>query len=192
MMRALARGGRCATVQTVLLLAATLTAPAAAQDAAPADTVPVQTLPEPTPAASAEAAPPTSATALETVVVTAQKREASLQNTPISLLAFDRRKLETLDIRGVADLMSNVPAMTVDPFPTNTAQLRLFIRGIGLIDAQVTQDAAVGVYVDGVYIARSAGLALEYDDDQRPQTRKRARAGTAKHGTTDAAGAVGA
>ncbi|MDP3856419.1 MAG: TonB-dependent receptor [Stagnimonas sp.] len=131
---------------------------------ASAESIPVQSLESAaaTPPAAEQALPPP--TALETVVVTAQKREASLQNTPISLLAFDRRKLETLDIRGVADLASNVPAMTVDPFPTNNAQLRLFIRGIGLIDAQVTQDAAVGVYIDGIYIARSAGLALDVAD----------------------------
>ena len=167
MTQALARGGRSATVPVLLALAANLMTTAGAQDAAPADSLPVQTVPDAAAPVSAESPLPASATALETVVVTAQKREASLQNTPISLLAFDRRKLETLDIRGVADLMSNVPAMTVDPFPTNNAQLRLFIRGIGLIDAQVTQDAAVGVYIDGVYIARSAGLALDVADLQR-------------------------
>lgn len=149
-----------------LLAAIVVSAETEAQEAAPvADVIPVQSVEAPEsvpPPTEAAVAPP--ATALEAVVVTAQKREASLQNTPISLLAFDRRKLETLDIRGVADLASNVPAMTVDPFPTNNAQLRLFIRGIGLIDAQVTQDAAVGVYIDGIYIARSAGLALDVAD----------------------------
>lgn len=150
------------------LLLALVAPDSPAQEAGGDATVPVQSLagPPATPAPAEQAVAP-GATALETVVVTAQKREASLQNTPISLLAFDRRKLETLDIRGVADLATNVPAMTVDPFPTNNAQLRLFIRGIGLIDAQVTQDAAVGVYIDGIYIARSAGLALDVADLQR-------------------------
>lgn len=149
------------------LLLGCLSAPLALAQEPPgasADSIPVQSLESapPTPPATERALPPT--TALETVVVTAQKREASLQKTPISLLAFDTRKLETLDIRGVGDLASQVPAMTVDPFPTNNAQLRLFIRGVGLIDAQVTQDAAVGVYIDGIYIARSAGLALDVAD----------------------------
>ena len=150
-----------------------LTLTAAAQDKPPeADATPlarvlVQTLPDATAPAPAEEAAINAPAQLDAVVVTAQKREASLQKTPISLMAFDKKKLETLGIQGVADLTSNVPAMTVDPFPTNNAQLRLFIRGIGLIDAQVTQDPAVGVYIDGVYIARSAGLALDIADLSR-------------------------
>ncbi len=162
-MRALLRSGWLAL----------LTLTAAAQDSPPdpADTalatVAVQTLADAPPAPAAEEQIVAAPAQLDTVVVTAQKREASLQKTPISLLAFDKKKLETLGIQGVADLASNVPALTVDPFPTNNAQLRLFIRGIGIIDAQVTQDPAVGVYIDGVYIARSAGLALDIADLSR-------------------------
>lgn len=148
---------------------------AAAQDSseAPAavaapDSLPVETLDSPAAApATAEATIAPASAELETVVVTAQKREQSLQKTPISLAAFDKKKLETLGIQGVADLATNVPTLTVDPFPTNSSQLRLFIRGIGIIDAQVTQDAAVGVYIDGVYIARSTGLALDIADLER-------------------------
>ena len=135
-------------------------------DQAPLANVAVEALPQAAAEAANEQSPAASAQ-LDAVVVTAQKREASLQKTPISLLAFDKKKLETLGIQGVADLATNVPALTVDPFPTNNAQLRLFIRGIGIIDAQVTQDAAVGVYIDGVYIARSAGLALDVADLSR-------------------------
>ncbi|WP_372865573.1 TonB-dependent receptor, partial [Spongiibacter sp.] len=48
--------------------------------------------------------------------------------------------------------------------PINTTTLRIYIRGIGLIDAQITQDPPVGVYVDGAYIARSAALATDLAD----------------------------
>ena len=140
---------------------------ASAPGAGPAvPSIPVQPLPEPVAETAAETSVAVPAQ-LDAVVVTAQKREASLQKTPISLVAFDKKKMETLGIQGVADLATNVPALTVDPFPTNNAQLRLFIRGIGLIDAQVTQDPAVGVYIDGVYIARSTGLALDIADLSR-------------------------
>lgn len=149
--------------KTIYAIAALLAAcPAIAQQAPAPESLPVQALPATTAEPATEK--PATATQLEAVVVTAQKREQSLQKTPISLQAFDKKKLESLGIQGVADLASNVPALTVDPFPTNNAQLRLFIRGIGIIDAQVTQDAAVGVYIDGIYIARSAGLALDIAD----------------------------
>lgn len=105
--------------------------------------------------------------ALEEVVVTAQKKEESLQDTPIALDAFDESALEREGISNVGDLANNVPAMTIEPFPINSTQLRIYIRGIGLIDAQVTQDPPVGVYIDGAYIARSSGLATDIADLQR-------------------------
>ena len=102
--------------------------------------------------------------ALEEVVVTAQKKAESLQDTPIALDAFGEEALEREGIGGVGDLANNVPAMTIQPFPINTTTLRIYIRGIGLIDAQITQDPPVGVYVDGAYIARSAALATDLAD----------------------------
>ncbi len=102
--------------------------------------------------------------ALEEVVVTAQKKAESLQDTPIALDAFGEQALEREGIGNVGDLANNVPAMTIQPFPINTTTLRIYIRGIGLIDAQITQDPPVGVYVDGAYIARSAALATDLAD----------------------------
>ncbi len=105
--------------------------------------------------------------ALEEVVVTAQKRQESLQDTPIALDVFNEGALEREGISNVGDLANNVPALTIEPFPINSTQLRIYIRGIGLIDAQLTQDPPVGVYIDGAYIARSSGLATDITDLQR-------------------------
>ncbi len=105
--------------------------------------------------------------ALEEIVVTAQKRAESLQDTPIALDAFSEAALEREGISNVGDLANNVPALTIEPFPINNTQLRIYIRGIGLIDAQVTQDPPIGVYIDGAYIARSSGLATDIADLQR-------------------------
>ena len=105
-----------------------------------------------------------SAPALEEVVVTEQQKESSLQDTPIALDAFGEDALEREGIANVGDLAANVPALTIQPFPINTTTLRIYIRGIGLIDAQITQDPPVGVYIDGGYIARSAALATDIAD----------------------------
>jgi iron complex outermembrane receptor protein len=106
-------------------------------------------------------------TTLEEVVVTAQRRAASVQETPISMEAFSSDKLEQRGISGVEDLAANVPSMVIEPHPLSNTTLRITIRGVGVTDAQVTQDPAVGIYLDGVYIARSAGLALELADLER-------------------------
>ncbi len=105
--------------------------------------------------------------ALEEVIVTAQKKAESLQDTPISLTAFGEEQLEKDGIGNLADIGSSVPSLTIEPFPINNSTLRIFIRGIGLIDAQLTQDPPVGVYIDGAYIARSSGLSLDIADLQR-------------------------
>lgn len=105
--------------------------------------------------------------ALEEVIVTAQKKVESLQDTPISLTAFGSERLETDSINSLSDIGSKVPSLTIEPFPINNATLRIFIRGIGISDTQVTQDPPVGIYVDGVYVARATGTALDVAELER-------------------------
>jgi len=104
---------------------------------------------------------------LEEIVVTAQRKEASLQDTPISIEAFGAEKLELRGIGSLEDLGSNVPSMVIEPHPLSNTTLRITIRGVGITDSQVTQDPAVGIYLDGVYLARSVGLALDLADIER-------------------------
>ena len=104
---------------------------------------------------------------LEQVVVTAEKREESLQNTPISLLAFDAVNLEKQGLTDLGELPRSVPNLQITPAPSNAASLRIFIRGVGNFDDQLTQDPSVAVYTDGVYMARSQGLASEVADLER-------------------------
>ncbi len=104
---------------------------------------------------------------LEEIIVTAQRTVSSLQDTPISMEAFNEEKLLLRGIGSVEDLGSNVPSMVIEPHPLSNATLRLTIRGVGISDSQVTQDPAVGIYLDGVYLARSVGLALDLADIER-------------------------
>jgi iron complex outermembrane receptor protein len=110
---------------------------------------------------------PEDATALDDVVVTAERKVATLQKTPISIEAFNAEKLAVRGIHGLSGIAANVPNMTAEPFPIHNATLRIFIRGEGTSDVQLTQDPAVGVYIDGVYIARSLGLAIDTADLER-------------------------
>ena len=101
---------------------------------------------------------------LEEVVVTAQRKAESLQDAPISITAFGTEGLETFGIEGLGDVGANVPNMNVRPFPTSNSTLRIKIRGVGTNDTQVTQDPAIGVYLNDVYIARATGLAMDTAD----------------------------
>ncbi|MFT4518400.1 MAG: iron complex outermembrane receptor protein [Halioglobus sp.] len=108
-----------------------------------------------------------SETSLEEVLVTAQHRTESAQSIPISLFTMNAQQLEKQRITGIDSLNGLVPNLNIDRFPANNQTLRLFIRGVGLTDTQITQDAAVGVYLNGAYIARSTGLAFDVADLER-------------------------
>ena len=105
--------------------------------------------------------------ALEEVVVSAQKREESLQNTPISIAAFTTEELKNKGIAGLNDLRNEVPNLQMTPHPNSTATLRVFMRGVGNNDDVLTRDPSVAVYVDGVYVARSQGMATDVVDIER-------------------------
>lgn len=98
---------------------------------------------------------------LEEVIVTAQRREESLQDTPISIQAFGSQQLETKGIADLVDLHTHVPNFQIAPHPTSSTGIRAFMRGVGNNDDQITQDPSVAIYLDGAYIARIQGLAME-------------------------------
>ena len=97
---------------------------------------------------------------VEEIVVTAQKREQNIQDVPIAISAFTA---ETLQSKGVGDigaltrLTPNVNLDTGSPFSGDTSVLSASIRGVGQDDFAFNLDPGVGVYLDGVYLARTIG-----------------------------------
>jgi len=107
---------------------------------------------------------------LEEVVVTAQKRVENVQDVPIAITAFQSDALAERAIVEVSQLSAIAPSVTLDggtPFSGSTAVLSAFIRGIGSNDFAMNIDPGVGVYLDGVYLARSVGANLDLPDVER-------------------------
>lgn len=104
---------------------------------------------------------------IQEVIVTAEKRAENQQEIPISLAAFGEQKLEQLGIANIGDIGSKVPNFRTTAFPYSPSTIRLFMRGVGSNETQITQDPSVGVYVNGIYIARSAGLSMDLADLER-------------------------
>lgn len=104
---------------------------------------------------------------LEEIIVTAQKREESIQSAPISIVAFSGKMLEARGITNLADLAADVPSLSISPHPQSGSTLRTFIRGLGIVNDQITYDPSVAIYLDGVYVARFQGLATEVADLER-------------------------
>ncbi len=116
---------------------------------------------------AAPAAPDNGDEGLQEIVVTAEKREQSLQDIPVSITAFSPLMIENKGITGIADLNGAVPNVQFTPFPNAATNMRIFIRGIGNVNDQITQDPSVAVYVDGIYSARIQGQATEVADLER-------------------------
>ena len=108
--------------------------------------------------------------AIEEIIVTAQKREESLQDTPVAVTAFTSTALEDRgfeDISEIADFTPNLVFDTTSPISGLSSGAIVFIRGIGNSDFSLTTDPGVGIYVDGVYMSRSAGGVLDVLDIER-------------------------
>ena len=111
---------------------------------------------------------------LEEIVVLARKKEESLQSVPLSVTAFSESGIENRGIENSADIgnfISNVQFDTSSQF-AGTSTFNAYIRGIGQSDFAINTDPAVGVYVDGVYYARTAGAVLELLDVERIEVLK--------------------
>lgn len=104
--------------------------------------------------------------ALEEVLVTARKREESLQNAPMSIKALGALELERRNITTLSDLEGAVPNLSVKgSISRNNAGV--FIRGVGQADRSITLDPGVGLYINGVYLARMQGGMLDLLDIER-------------------------
>ena len=142
------------------LLAATAT-PAMADDtkAAPAPEV---------------AAQDNSQDGLGEIVVTAQKRETNLQQTPISINVLSEAALKDRHVQSLYDLADGaVPSLRVATFEARQSALTVGIRGIVPLDAnQPAREQGVGIYVDGVYLGRQHGLNAALFDVERVEVLK--------------------
>ena len=81
---------------------------------------------------------------IEEVIVTAERQASSIQDTALSITAFDSTLIESLNLRNQEDLQNYIPATTIQPYDIS-------IRGIGRMFRALGGDPGVGTYVDGAY-----------------------------------------
>lgn len=122
------------------------------------------------PDAATADAPKANKEAVEQVVVTAQSRAQKLQTVPISVAAFGKDFIRQTGSQNLADLAKYTPGLDVDN--TSTTQPKYTIRGVTTGDFGVGTDPTVGIYVDGVYSARSGAALVFFNDVQRVEVLK--------------------
>lgn len=105
---------------------------------------------------------------LEEITVTAQKREQSQQDVPISLSTFSGDFLETIGAENLNDINAYTPGLEV----SGVSQPNFKLRGVETSDFGVGTDPAVGVFIDGVYASRSGSAVVFFSDIERIEVLK--------------------
>jgi iron complex outermembrane receptor protein len=108
-----------------------------------------------------------SSSGVEEVVVTAQKREQKLQDTPIAITAITASTIDDLDIKNVVDMAGIAPNVMLVETPSNNTSATIAMRGGVTINPAITWEPTVGVYLDGVYLGKTQGALFDVVDLER-------------------------
>jgi iron complex outermembrane receptor protein len=101
---------------------------------------------------------------LEEVIVTAQKRSESLQDTPIAITALTGDALESFARDDLSAISSSTPALA---YSEAGGEAQIFLRGVGSNLFTVGADPSVAMQLDGVYLGRAnMGLTQFLDVDR--------------------------
>ncbi|MEM7327689.1 MAG: TonB-dependent receptor [Pseudomonadota bacterium] len=103
---------------------------------------------------------------LNTITITATKREQTLQDVPVAVSVVDSEVIEKAEIQDLNDLQSVVPSLRVGQLQSS-ANTNFIIRGFGNGANNVGIEPSVGVFIDGVYRSRSAAQISDLPNLQR-------------------------
>ena len=104
---------------------------------------------------------------LEEVVVTAERRETALQDTPISLAVMGPTQLEAIGAFEISRISDQIPNVRINSIAGSQSNIGIGIRGVSATDTQLAMDPAVGIYLDGVYVGRHTGAVFDIVDLER-------------------------
>ncbi|MFV8817951.1 TonB-dependent receptor [Haliea sp. E17] len=105
--------------------------------------------------------------ALEEVIVTAQKREQSMQDIPVAVTALTQETLEVNSVVDVNDLGGLAPNLSVRPAAGGTNIPAFNMRGITSYGVVPGSDKQISIYLDGVYIGSPKGSIFQLPDIER-------------------------
>src|SRR5690606_37558797 len=110
-------------------------------------------------ASAQEAAPPQGQSfgVISEVVVTARRREEALQEVPVAVTAVTGAELERRSVRDILDIAAVAPNLQIGQASRGGSVALVNLRGQENTGLAITNDPAVGIYFDEVYLGRSAG-----------------------------------
>ncbi len=106
----------------------------------------------------------TQETSLEELVVTAQRRQESLRETPVAVSAFEGATLQTRGVNNLSDMKAMIPSVQIGE---SLSETRVAIRGVGSQSNLLGASPAVAYHVNGVYLERTGVAAAAFFDVDR-------------------------
>lgn len=103
------------------------------------------------------------------IIVTAQRREQSIQDVPIAISAFSPKSLQTLAVKKTIDLVDTIPNLVGSNNTSLGSANVYFLRGQGQDESFPTFDPAVGTYVDEIFYSRQNGNNISLFDIERTE-----------------------
>ncbi|MEM9234032.1 MAG: TonB-dependent receptor, partial [Pseudomonadota bacterium] len=103
----------------------------------------------------------------DVVVVSARRREETLQDVPLAVTAVSADELDAVGAVDITSVQRLTPNATIEVARGSNSTLIAFIRGVGQQDPLWGFEPGVGVYVDDVFIARPQGAVLDIFDLER-------------------------
>lgn len=104
---------------------------------------------------------------LDEIVVTARRREESLQSVPVTVSTFGEQLLDLQQVVELQDLHLGIPNVTIVRNTGTNTGAQVFMRGVGQDDSAFTNEPTIGIYVDDVYIGRQIGAMIDLLDVER-------------------------
>jgi len=98
------------------------------------------------------------------IIVSARRRDETLQDTPIAITAVNAAMIENKAAINLGDLMGAAPNLIITNQNSGAAAANLSIRGLTYADIEKSQEPTVGVVVDGIFIGTSTGQYFDFFD----------------------------
>jgi len=102
---------------------------------------------------------------LEEVIITAQKREQTLQEVPVTVSAFSGDFVTENGVQDIRDIAGLTPNVSIKA--RGETEASVFIRGIGSQAPGIGADPAVGIFIDGMVASRGTNATAAFFDVER-------------------------
>ena len=104
--------------------------------------------------------------AIEEIIVTARKKDESIQDVPMAVTAITDQLREG-SVRRIEDIQAFAPNLYINREPGIGSGANITIRGIASLESDKSYEPSIGVVMDGMFLGTSSGVLLDNFDIER-------------------------